>query len=411
MSRLVASLCVLYVLAGCAPLPPRIPPATPGAACTPNCPCTPCPSAEVKPPPAPPYAPSAWTDLPGWGNDDLKAALTTFAASCNTLARKPMWRNVCVEARGIAGGDAPQPDLRVWFESRFQPWQLVNPDGSREGTVTGYYEPLLHGSRERKPPFEQPVYGVPSDLLVIDLADVYPELKGMRLRGRLEGRKVVPYATRAELSADAARHAGEVLLWTDDAVDLFFMQIQGSGQVQFDDGSSVRLAYADQNGYPYKSVGKWLVEHGEMSLDHASMQSIKAWALANPQRLQELLNVNPSVVFFRELPVNGSGPPGALGVPLTPERSIAVDARTTPLGAPVWLATSYPDSDRPLDRLMLAQDTGGAIRGPVRADFYWGSGAAAGEQAGRMRQNGRMWILLPMGVTPEPSPLISAAPK
>jgi membrane-bound lytic murein transglycosylase A len=219
----------------------------------------------------------------------------------------------------------------------------------------------------------------------------------MRLRGRLDGRKVVPYASRAEIARDEATRSSQALLWIDDAVELFFMQIQGSGQVDLDDGSRIRVAYADQNGHPYHAIGKWLVDHGEMKLEQTSMQNIKAWAIANPMRLQELLNANPSMVFFRELPVEGSGPPGALGLPLTPERSLAVDARTTPLGTPVWLATTYPSSERALTRLMLAQDTGGAIRGPVRADFFWGSGPVAGEQAGKMRQRGQMWLLLPTG--------------
>jgi membrane-bound lytic murein transglycosylase A len=165
--------------------------------------------------------------------------------------------------------------------------------------------------------------------------------------------------------------------------------------VALDDGSRVRIGYADQNGHPNRSIGRWLIDKGELQSHQASMQGIKAWAAANPERLRELLDANPSLVFFRELPATGSGPPGALGVPLTPERSIAVDPRHTPLGAPVWLATTRPNTEEPLVRLMLAQDTGGAIRGPVRADFYWGSGAEAGSLAGRMKQRGTTWVLLP----------------
>jgi membrane-bound lytic murein transglycosylase A len=410
MSRFIASLLVLYVLGGCASVAVKAPVSASSAACS-SCPCPACPGGEVVKPPAAPYAIAAWSDLPGWGSDDLRPALTAFVASCDSLAKKPMWRDTCVAARGAAALNPQATDLRAWFENQFRPWQLINPDGSREGNVTGYYEPLLRGSRQRIPPYMQPVYGVPDDLLSIELSDLYPELKGLRLRGRLDGRKVVPYASRADMAADETSRATQVLLWTDDAIDLFFMQIQGSGQIQLNDGSVIRLAYADQNGHPYRSAGKWLVDHGEMQLDQASMQSIKAWATANPQRLLELLNANPSVVFFREMPVRGSGPPGALGVPLTPERSIAVDPKTTPLGAPVWLATTYPNSDRPLIRLMLAQDTGGAIRGPVRADFFWGSGSGAGDQAGRMRQPGQMWLLLPTGTTPGIPPLSGSAPK
>jgi membrane-bound lytic murein transglycosylase A len=178
-------------------------------------------------------------------------------------------------------------------------------------------------------------------------------------------------------------------------VDLFFLQIQGSGRVRLPSGELVRVGYADQNGQPYKSIGRYLVEHGELKLEQASMQGIKAWGEANPAKLDALLDQNPSYVFFRELPQSGGGPVGALGVALTPERSIAVDPRYIPLGAPVFLATTWPGSAQPLQRMVLAQDSGGAIRGAVRADFFWGFGDAAGAQAGRMRQSARMWVLLP----------------
>ena len=187
----------------------------------------------------------------------------------------------------------------------------------------------------------------------------------------------------------------------DDAVDLFFLQIQGSGRVRLPTGELVRVAYADQNGQPYKSIGRYLVEQGELKLEQASMQGIKAWGAANPEKLEALLNRNPSYVFFRETQGadagkdGTSGPAGALGVALTPERSIAVDPRHIPLGAPVFIATTWPDSMLPLTRLVLAQDTGGAIRGAVRADYFWGFGEAAGAQAGRMRQSAKMWVLLP----------------
>jgi membrane-bound lytic murein transglycosylase A len=288
--------------------------------------------------------------------------------------------------------------LRAWFEAHTQPWALVNPDGSRNGLITGYYEPILKGSRQKTRGYSHPVFGPPEDMVVVELAELYPELKHLRLRGRLEGRKLVPYYSRAEWTPQESKRSPEALLWIDDPIDLFFMQIQGSGQVQLADGSRVRLNYADQNGHPYRSIGRWLIDKGELKTEQASMQGIKAWAKANPARLAELLNANPSLVFFRELPVTGSGPQGAMGLPLTPERSVAVDPRHVPLGAPIWLATTMPNSTQTLNRLMVGQDTGGAIRGVVRADFYWGSGTAAGNQAGKMRQQGRMWVLLPRGL-------------
>ncbi len=328
--------------------------------------------------------------------------------SCKTLAKQVLWRAVCDDARGLDASKADKPDsaaLRTFFESRFTPWALVNADGTRVGLVTGYYEPLLKGSRQRKKPFLYPIYGVPDDLLTIDLGDLYPELKPMRLRGRLEGRKVVPYWSRAELTQQERKPAGplsgKALLWVADPIELFFLQVQGSGRIELPDGSRVRVGYAQQNGHPYLSIGRWLVERGELKLEQASMQGIQNWAKANPQRLDELLNANPSYVFFRELPDTGGGPMGALGVPLTPTRSIAVDPRAIPLGAPVFVSTTQPNSEKPLQRLVMAQDTGGAIKGVVRADFFWGFGAEAGAQAGRMRQKAEMWVIMPKEYVPK----------
>jgi len=224
----------------------------------------------------------------------------------------------------------------------------------------------------------------------------------MRLRGRVVGNKVVPYPSRAELLQSHAL-SGKELVWVDDPVEAFFLQVQGSGRVFMPDSNeTVRLAYADQNGHPYKSIGRYLVDKGEMTLAQASAQGIKAWVAANPARQQELLNVNPSYIFFKEekLLDPSKGPKGALGVPLTGQRSIAVDPQFIPLGAPVFLATTQPNSDVLLQRLVLAQDTGGAIRGPVRADYFWGFGDEAGDKAGGMKQRGLMWVLLPTGVAP-----------
>jgi membrane-bound lytic murein transglycosylase A len=336
-----------------------------------------------------------WTDLPGWRDEDPGKAFAAFVTGCASLERQAQWKPVCTSARGIA--DTNAATLRAWFEAQFRPWALVNPDGSRMGLVTGYYEPILKGSRSESHAYAYPVFGTPDDMIVVELAELYPELKHLRLRGRIEGRKLVPYYSRAEWTPQESKRSHEALLWIDDPIDLFFMQIQGSGQVQLTDGRRVRLNYADQNGHPYRSIGRWLIEHGELKAEQASMAGIKTWARTNPTRLTELLNANPSLVFFRELPVEGSGPQGAMGLALTPERSLAIDPRHVPLGAPIWLATTRPNSELPLTRLMLAQDTGGAIRGVVRADFFWGSGAEAGSQAGKMRQQGRMWVLMPRG--------------
>lgn len=395
--QLAPVLGVLLVLAGCAQLP-TAPTITEAQCACPVCPV--CPAVAPPKPPAKPLQEARWEDVKGWGADNLAEAHGALLESCGALAKQPAWREACEAARALPAENAA---LRAFFETRFRPWRVVNPDESTEGLVTGYYEPLLRGSRERSKSFSHAIYGVPDDLLVVDLGELYSELKNFRLRGRLDGRRVVPYWPRAELTPQAPALAGKALLWVADPVELFFLQVQGSGRVELPDGRRVRVGYADQNGHPYQSIGRWLVDKGELKLEDASMQGIQAWARANPKRLHELLNVNPSFVFFRELPDNGGGPPGALGVPLTPGRSIAVDPRTVPLGAPVFLATTQPASGQPMQRLVLAQDTGGAIKGAVRADFFWGFGAEAGAQAGRMRQKGEMWVLLPSALVPENS--------
>ncbi|WP_226448519.1 murein transglycosylase A [Ferribacterium limneticum] len=340
--------------------------------------------------------------MPGWAEDDLAAAWPAFMQSCRGIAGRGNaagWKRVCELAKAVdgqSGGEA-----RRFFEQHLKPYAIANGDGAVNGLVTGYYEPLLRGSRTRAKAYEQPVRGVPDDLLTIDLSAVFPELKDKRVRGRLEGNKVVPYWSRAEISARGDKVPSKTLLYVDDAVELFFLQVQGSGRVKLADGGMVRLNYADQNGHPYQSIGKALVERGELKLEEASMQGIQAWARANPARLDNLLNTNPSYVFFREVPNSNDGPIGALGVPLTAERSIAVDPRSVPLGSPVFLATTHPNSAASLNRLVMAQDTGGAIKGAVRADFFWGFGKEAGEQAGRMKQTGRMWVLLPAELAPK----------
>ncbi len=402
------------LLSGCIALPPRATePARPAAdtaapaACSPAAPCPVCPVCPAAEPPVPtkppekPLQPAAWGELPGWTEDPLAPAFDALLASCPRLTRNAAglatWEAACREGAGLA--DRSPEALRRWFEAAFRPWAAVNADGTRQGLVTGYYEPLLRGSRQKSARSGVPVFGPPEDLVVVDLAELYPELKHLRLRGRLDGRRLVPYYSRAEWEAQESKRSP--MLWVEDPIDFFFLQIQGSGQVLLPDGQRVRLNYADQNGHPYRSIGKWLLDQGELKPGEASMQGIKSWAKANPRRRSELLNANPSLVFFRELPVEGSGPPGALAVPLTPERSIAIDPRHIPLGAPVWLATTRPNAEEPLQRLMLAQDTGGAIRGVVRADFYWGTGDAAGNLAGKMRQPGRMWVLMPKAWAPD----------
>ncbi|MBW8371877.1 MAG: murein transglycosylase A [Thiobacillus sp.] len=382
------------LLSACAVRPPVAPTAPPRVP-------TPAPSLPpaLIPTPAvsyPTLKPVDWAAVTFWQDDAVSETWGAFLQSCSTLVKRAAWQAVCAEAAGMAAPD--DATIRAFFERRFQPYQATQEDGSVEGLVTGYYEPLLKGDRVRTDRARFPLYAAPDDLIAVDLASVYPELKNLRLRGRLAGNKLVPYPTRKEIetaSGNGNGFKGKPIAWAEDPVDLFFLQIQGSGRIELPDGSHMRVGYADQNGHPYQSIGKLLVERGELKLEQASMQGIKEWGAKNPDKLSELLASNPSFVFFRELPNGLTGPLGALGVPLTGGRSIAIDPRFIPLGAPVFLATTQPNSPEPLNRLVMAQDTGGAIRGGVRADFFWGFGDTAGELAGRMKQRGRLWVLLP----------------
>ncbi|MCB1896432.1 MAG: MltA domain-containing protein [Zoogloeaceae bacterium] len=403
------------LLGGCfAPSPVELHPVTCPTTECPACPaCAPCPKCPEAPAARTPAAaatdgpatlrPAVWSDLPGIADDALAEALPALAASCDKLAGQPRWREFCGSLTALPAG-AGRRELAAVLRSGLVPWQVVNADGSESGLVTGYYEPLIHGRLVRDAQAHWPIHGVPDDLVSVELADVYPELEKLRLRGRLVGGVLEPYWTRAEIMALGDALPAPVLLWADDPIELFFLQVQGSGRVQLPDGSLVRIGYANHNGHPYVSIGRWLIEQGEMTLSDASMAGIKAWARAHPQRLEELLGVNPGYVFFRQLPAGDGGPLGALGVALTAGRSIAVDPRSVPLGAPVLLDTTEPASQTPLRRLVVAQDTGGAIKGGVRADFFWGFGAEAGAMAGRMRQQGRMWVLLPPDYEPEATP-------
>lgn len=402
--RVLGAAALITLFAACAVQPPA-PPAAQACPATARCPvCPVCPAVTPEPPKAKTLEAASWAELPGWMDEDPRAAWDTFLRSCTRLKAQAAWRESCALAEQLPAAAS----VRDFFETQFLPYRVANADGSVQGLATGYYEPLLRGSRRREGPYRYPLYAAPADLLIVDLAEINPELKHLHLRGRLEGRRVLPYYPRAEIERGLPALAGKELLWVDDPVDLFFLQVQGSGRVRLPTGELVRVGYADQNGQPYKSIGRYLVEQGELKLEQASMQGIKAWGAANPARLDALLDQNPSYVFFRELPqtdggqssttdgpMTAGGPVGALGVALTPERSIAVDPRYIPLGAPVFLATSWPGSAQPLARLVLAQDSGGAIRGAVRADYFWGFGDAAGAQAGRMRQSARMWVLLP----------------
>jgi membrane-bound lytic murein transglycosylase A len=371
-----ASFAVILLAAACTPLPPKPAPKPPVTPTTPE-------SAI--------YNETAFDAVPGWAQASLVPSLRAFLTGCGR-PQVPLLV-VCELAAGVPRDD--EAAARQFFESQFTAYAVVSNVSGEAGLITGYFEPVIEGARTRDADNRYPIYGVPDDLIVVDLTSVNPDLRNMRLRGRVEGRRLVPYYSRAEIDSRAALPAS-IIAWAKDPVELFFLQIQGSGQIQLADGARLRVGYADQNGHPFRSLGRYLVDRGELPLEQASMQNIKAWAAANPHKLQDALNANPSYVFFREV-YGQEGPFGALNVPLTAGYSLAVDRRFIPLGAPVYLATTYPLSEERLERLMTAQDVGGAIRGAVRADLFWGSGADAGAQAGRMRNPGRMWLLWPKG--------------
>jgi membrane-bound lytic murein transglycosylase A len=321
--------------------------------------------------------PASYAELPGWNEDRVREVASALARSCEKPA--PAFSAFCGELKR-----APLADdgfLREWLMQHLQPYRVEAADGSIDGLLTGYFEPLVAASRQPRGSFRVPLHAPPADL-------------GQRK----------PYWTRQQLDTlPQAQSAlrGRELAWLSDPLDLLVLQIQGSGRLRFDDGNgraeTVRVAYAGHNDQPYKSVGRWLIEQGELRADQASWPGIRDWARRNPQRVNELLWSNPRVVFFREeaLPDLQLGPKGAQGVPLTPGRSIAVDPQSVPYGTPVWLDSTEPLSATPLRRLVVAQDTGSAITGAVRADYFWGWGPEAEQQAGRMKQPLRIWVLWP----------------
>ena len=326
-------------------------------------------------------------------SDNVLLTWTAWLRSCSVLKQKDTWKKVCDLADDIK--EPSDENIKNYFKKYFNLYSATNMDGSDTGTITGYYQPILKGSKVKTSHYKVPLYTTPKDLITVDLSDVYPELKSKRLRGKLAGNKLIPYLSRAEIDGQGSPLAGNEIVWVEDPVEAFFLEIQGSGIIQFDNGEAMQIGYADQNGYPFKAIGSTLVQKKEITMAEASMEGIKNWARKNITKLREFLNMNASYVFFRKLPNDLPGPIGALGVSIEAERSVAIDPKFIPLGAPVFLSTTQPNTSEPLERLMIAQDTGGAIRGGVRADFYWGSGDEAGRKAGSMKQQGKIWTLLP----------------
>ncbi len=353
--------------------------------------------------------PVAWQALPAVLEDDLVDALPALVRSCDKFAALPAdrplgpeglggsageWAPACARIAALARDD--EAGLRGLLASEFMAF-LVSDGGRSEGLFTGYYEAELTGSRNKPAVPATPLYGVPDDLVRVDL-DLFDDTFGKKkVLGRLEGRRLVPYYDRKQIDGEGVLAGrGLELLWAHDPVEAFFLHVQGSGRVKLDDGSIVRVGFAGSNGRPFTAIGRLMLDEGIIPPSEASAQGIKAWLRANPSQATEILFRNGRYIFFRE--IEGDGPIGSLGVPLTPGRSLAVDPAFIPMGAPLFLETTWPGSERPLRRLMVAQDTGSAIKGAVRGDFFWGYGAPALEQAGRMKQSGRYYLLLPKTV-------------
>ncbi len=393
----------LLLLGSCALPPPGPPPATPTVA-PPAAPVAPAPASGAAPAPrtALPLSPSSFAQLPGWSDDRFGDLWQAWRRDC--AARIEWLADACRASSTIADDDTTAQ--RAFFEQWFQPWQLLSADGAEQGLLTGYFEPIYAGSTRRGGRYVVPVWGRPADLV-----DLPAPPTGQTDRGRLVqqpdgSRQVVPFWSRAQIAHDPAARAlldRHVVAWLANPVDALFLQVQGSGLVRLPDGSLLRLSYDGDNGWPYRSIGRWLLERGKLR-GGVTMQSIRAWARAHPLQVQHMLDANPRVVFFRTTPLDGAdrGPVGALGVPLTAMRSIAVDKRLLGLGLPIWVSTEV--GGRPLRRLMFAQDVGSAIQGALRGDLFFGTGHAAGQAAGRMQSPARMWVLLPRTPAPQPAP-------
>lgn len=347
---------------------------------------------------------SGFENLPGWEQDDHGEIFEAFSRSCDRILKnhpeKPFgpngvggiygdWQPAC---KALSYTDPVQ--AKSYFEHYFTPYQ-AHAGRLKDGLFTGYYEAALSGSRIRHGPYQYPLYKRPDDLVMVDLGLFRDELKGQRIAGRVDGAYLKPFEDRGEIEGGALKNNSDLaVVWVDNPVDSFFLHIQGSGRVNLDDGTYMRLGYDGQNGHPYYAIGRELIKRGHMNKDDVSMQSIRSWLETHQADARDIMNTNKSYVFFREL--GEEGPLGGEGVPLAPGRSLAVDRTKIPYGTPVWVSLEPPvDNSKPVRRLMVAQDTGGAIRGAVRGDVFWGHGPKAEYLAGHMKSGGRYWLLLP----------------
>lgn len=357
------------------------------------------------------YAPVAYEALPGWERDDHLAALKAFARSCERVLAavragnrsggtppSPGLLSACEDARALLAGKSTKVAARAFFEEHFIPHR-VQHDGPN-GLLTGYYEPVVEGARQRNETFTTPLMKRPKDLINL----VAESERGAKAENLTHARKTTvgweAYPTRQEIEQGALAGHNLELIYLKDPIDVFFMQIQGSGRIALPDGTHIRVTYDGKNGHPYTSIGRYLIDKGWFPADRMSLQALKAWLRKNPDKMREVLWQNRSYVFFRELDTNeAEGPLGVLSIPLTPLRSLAVDTRFHAIGTPVYLSapdiTHVTADKRPFQRLMVAQDVGSAIRGPERGDIYCGSGDKASRCAGITKHHGNFFVLLP----------------
>jgi membrane-bound lytic murein transglycosylase A len=378
----------------------------------------------VQSPTAPPPAPAMtliavpFSAVPGWNDDHLSDAIPPLQRECRKLSATPddaplggegaaarlggtagRWRPLCAAAEALPADD--DAAARAMLEQALQPYAINETTQSQAspapGLFTGYYEPQVDGATQRGGRYQTPLLGRPHDLVQADLGAFTPDLKGRSIVGRVTDGRLMPYYDRAQIEGGALAAQHLAVLYLANPIDAFFLEIQGSGRIRLPSGQIVRVTYDGQNGRPYVPIGRLLIERGELTRDEVTLQTIRAWLVAHPDQAPGLMDANPSYVFFTLLPNTppDQGPPGALGVALTPERSLAVDRHFLPLGAPVFVATSNPLDGASWQHLLLAQDVGGAIKGPVRGDIFFGWGAKAEAMAGRMKRPGTAYLLLP----------------
>ena len=379
-------------------LPPEKPPETP------------------KKPPEPPkvtWKASTFSALPGWQSANLETSLKTFKVSCDVFLRQPEnkkvgsaffslkasdWYPACRAARKLQNPSNAQ--IKAFFEAWFNPGTFYKED-QIEGLFTGYYVPVVKGSLQRTDLYAVPIYALPRNWVTFRLSTFDEDAPDRKVVGRVEGHHVYPYHTREEINQGAIEKFAPVLVWVEDQIDRLYLEIQGSGIIKLASGQEIFIGFAGQNGAAYTSIANVLIKQGILTTDTASMQNIRAYFKEHPGKMLEVINKNKSFVFFEKQQVPRAR--GAQGVFLTPGYSLAVDRSFVPLGAPIWVDTTHLDGDKEksLERLFIAQDTGGAINGPVRGDVFWGNGDKAGEIAGRMRNKGKYWVMLPRKIARE----------